>query len=112
MPVLTFSPDTPWQPKKDNQINIDIVTCPNCNSEWFEIVSVSQYKKHTSIILGQKPVKKESIEYFLYRCIKCNEIFEPEVQGGQHDQMRKKYDKFLDHMAVPYKKKEDGGENV
>ena len=86
----------------------DVVSCPNCSCEWMELFLVQQYPKHNQVILGQKPASINDIGFWLFRCPKCNEVYEAPVQVGAQDAARRGYDAFIDHMMEESKAKVDG----
>ena len=89
------------------QRDVDILSCGKCASTWMEQVAVYQFKKDHNVILTQAVPAKDDIGFFVLRCIKCGEIYEPNVQVGARDTLRKKYDSFLDSMEdVPEVKTE------
>lgn len=90
--------------------NKDVVTCKKCGCSWMEQVLVQQYSPHHMVILGQKVASQSDMGFFLLRCIKCAETYEPNVQIGARDSARKAYDLFLDQMEKPMDT--SGGEKV
>jgi len=88
----------------------EIVVCEDCGCEWFDLICVQQYPKHAQVILGQRPAPIDDRGFWLYKCIKCGEVYEPPVQVGPQDAARKGYDAFLDHMHVEAKKPGAGEE--
>lgn len=81
--------------------NNEVVACKKCGCSWMEQLLVQQYNIHHNVILGQKVPAHNEIGFWLLRCVKCFEVYEPNVQIGVRDSMRQEYDKFLDHMEKP-----------
>jgi hypothetical protein len=95
----------------------DVVKCEVCGCKYLELITVSQYKKDHAIILGQRPpVLNAGMFFYLLKCPKCNELYEPvNVYTGSQNKLRKDYDEFLDTMEKPLRNKKDHtifGENV
>lgn len=85
---------------RDNKDD-DVVICGKCGCKWMELILVQQYNKHFHVVLGQKPMPKTDLAFWLFRCPKCNEVWEPPVQVGAYDSARKGYDQFVNHMLQP-----------
>jgi hypothetical protein len=79
----------------------DVVTCVKCGCKWLELVLVQQYGKLHTVVLGQQPPPKSQTGFWLFRCPKCQELYEPNVTIGMQDQSRKDYDAFLDELEAP-----------
>lgn len=79
----------------------DVITCTKCGNTWLELVLVQQYNKLHTVILGQQPAPKSQTGFWLFRCPKCQELYEPNVTIGMQDQARKDYDSFLDSLEAP-----------
>lgn len=93
--------ERPAWPKDD-----EIVGCPVCSCTWLEQIQVQQYGKDHFVILGQQVSPKTGVTFILFRCPKCNEIIEPNVQSAPQDTFRKGYDNFLDQMETPFNGKD------
>lgn len=85
----------------DNSGQDNVVVCEKCGCSWMELILVQQYNRHFQVVLGQKPVPKDNIGYWLFRCPKCNEVWEPPISVGSYDSGRKGYDQFINHMLEP-----------
>jgi hypothetical protein len=81
--------------------------CPNCNCTWFEHVTVQQYDKLHAVILGQTVPPVSPVSFFILRCIKCNEILEPNILAGTRDSTARAYDSFLDQLEADMPTKEE-----
>ena len=79
----------------------EVVGCPTCGCTWMEQIEVQQYSKDHFVILGQKVGPKTGVLFYLFRCPKCGETLEPNVQSAPQDTFRKGYDNFLDQMESP-----------
>lgn len=86
----------------------DVLKCQKCGCGWLELISVQQYSKRSFVILGQKPAPKTDIGFWLFRCPKCGNVHEPNVQVGPRDLARKGYDNFLDCMEKDIETKVTG----
>lgn len=88
----------------------DTIMCSKCGCVWLEKIQVHQYPKVHNIVLGQQPPTKTDLCFWLFKCVKCGELYEPSVQIASASPARKKYDAFLDHMEKPIKKPDPQGE--
>ena len=79
----------------------ETLMCKACRCQWFEQIAVQRYPKLHNVILGQRVSSIDDAGFWLFRCVKCGEVYEPNVQAGTHDTMRKYYDNFLDDMETP-----------
>jgi hypothetical protein len=75
----------------------EVVKC-KCGCTYLEQVPVHQFPKLHNVILGQQVQPHRGITFYVFRCIKCNEVYEPSVQLTARDAARKVYDEFLDEM--------------
>ena len=85
-------------PRLKSQEDADTVNCKACGCTWFEQFPIAQYDKYHNVILAQRVPGKDGVEFYLLRCAKCGEIHEPNVQIGPRDNLRNKYDAFLDNI--------------
>ena len=94
-------PRNPWydplEVRKDREE--DIVTCGECGCQWMELVAVQQYLEGHSVILGQKPPVKQDTGFWIFRCPKCGETYEPRIIAGPQDRLHKQYAKFVEIMT-------------
>lgn len=79
----------------------DVVTCTKCGCDFMELILVQQYNKLHVVALGQQPAPKGPYGYWIFRCPKCQELYEPNVTMGAMDSNRKEYDNFLDKLEAP-----------
>ena len=100
-----YDPTTLIEKMKDP----DVVTC-TCGCSYLEQVPVYQFPKNHSVILGQAVPPHADMGFYILRCIKCGEIYEPQVQIAARDSARRAYDAFLDEMERPGPGKSDKGE--
>lgn len=80
-----------------NKPRDNALSCTKCGCQWMELVEVYQFPEYHSVILGQKPTA-DAGPFFMFRCPKCQEVFEPAVQAGPRDSQRTGYDRFVEHM--------------
>ena len=78
----------------------DVIQC-HCGCSHFEQVAVHQFPKMHNVILGQQVQPAGDLGFYVFRCLKCSEIYEPSVQLAARDQSRKSYENFLDEMEKP-----------
>jgi hypothetical protein len=83
----------------------EVVEC-KCGCSYLEQVPVHQFPRVHNVILGQPVQPHNGITFYVLRCLKCQEIYEPSVQLAARDSARKVYDNFLDQMEKPLEKKE------
>jgi hypothetical protein len=87
--------------------NQDVTVCSVCGCAFMELILIKQYKKDHAIILGQKPPAANDIGFYVFRCPKCRELFEPvTIHSGSQNIVRKCYDQFLEKMEEPMPEKE------
>lgn len=96
MPLSYFETLPINQPKSD-----EVKTCIKCHCQWMELILVEQFPAFSSSVVGQKPQSKGGIGFYLFRCPKCLELYEPSVLNGAQDASRKLYDLFLDQLEAP-----------
>lgn len=88
-----------------NRKKKEVVTCTKCGCDWMELISVQQYSLHHAVILGQKPGSLNDMNFWMFRCPKCGETYEPRlVSSGVHDAERQSYDSFVDKMTAKEEK--------
>ncbi len=85
----------------------DAIQC-TCGCEYFEQIQVSKFPKMHSVIVGQQLQPLTVVPIIVLKCIKCNEVYEPNVLYGPRDIAYKEYENFLDQMRT----QEEKGENV
>ena len=91
----------------------DVVVCNICGCSFMELILVKQYKKDHAVILGQKPPTHNDIGFYLFRCPKCKEVFEPvTIHSGSQNIVRKNYDQLLEKMDEPIPVKKVNGERL
>lgn len=88
--------ERPKWPKID-----EVVSCSVCGCAWMEQILVQQYSKDHFVILGQQVPEMRPVGFYLLRCPKCGEVYEPNLQSAPQDTFRKGYDDFLDQMEAP-----------
>ena len=84
----------------DKMKEADVVKCA-CGCPYLEQVEVQRFPKMHNVILGQKVQPQGDLSFYVFRCLKCNEVYEPSVQLAARDQSRKAYEDFLDEMEKP-----------
>jgi len=65
---------------------------------------VSRYDKDHYLIPGQSVPSLTGTGFVVLRCIRCTEVYEPNVQSTSRDALRKTYDEFLDEMEAEISK--------
>jgi len=85
----------------------DIITCKECECSWFEQVLVQQYSRFHHVILGQKVTPANEVGFWLLRCVKCKETYEPNIQYSGRDNLRQRYDTFVASMQKKLEDKQD-----
>jgi len=78
----------------------DVIQC-QCGCTYFEQILVQQFPKLHNVILGQQVPSAGDMGFYVFRCVKCHELYEPQVQIAARDLARKQYEKFLDNMEAP-----------
>lgn len=90
---------------------VDVVKC-KCGCMFMEQVPVQQVPKMHNVILGQSVPPHRGLVFYVFRCIKCLEVYEPSVQVAARDAARQTYDNFLDQMEGVEKDKDKGDGEV
>ena len=67
------------------------IHCENCNSDWFEEISVAQFSNGRSIPIGNVP-HEALLRFTLLRCIQCGKVNETNVYRLAADPRNKEYD--------------------
>ena len=85
--------------KAQKEYDLECISCPQCDSQWFENVSAQRYQLNHNIIVGQDvPPKQGGVPYKLLRCVRCGNLIEPRVMHNTRDLAASDYDMFLDTM--------------
>jgi hypothetical protein len=79
---------------------LECVSCPSCQSTWFEVVDAFQFKADHQVILGQDvPTRRPGmIPYKVFRCLRCSNLLEPLIIHNTRDHAGGDYDNFLDTL--------------
>jgi hypothetical protein len=77
----------------------DHTVCP-CGNSWFEEFKVSRVSKLHMVIPGQEVPKVGSGPFVLLRCVKCNEIFEPNLTAASTAHI-KVYNELMSELRDP-----------
>ncbi len=92
LPNRDYTNQLPNKPAEDD----GVFRCPGCSCTWFEHVVVKQFNKNTTTILGQDIPTANFSRICLLRCVKCNELLEPNLLYTGTDALRQKYHKLLE----------------
>lgn len=85
--------------EKLRKLDTECVTCPKCNSQFFEEVTASKFQLNHNLIPGQKvPPKPGTVGFQLLRCMRCANLLEPQVMMDGRDLASGDYGEFLDTM--------------
>lgn len=76
----------------------EVVSCSKCKSEWFEQVKINQFRAEHIVVPGQAVPTANGQEFFMLRCIKCSELYQPRVMITAQDQISKEYNSMLDNL--------------
>ncbi len=89
-----------WNSQVQNKANPDegIIKCTKCSCEWFEQVEVNRFKANHTVILGQQVPAQGPQQFVLLRCIKCNDMYLPNVIIQAQDTATKLYNGMLDQI--------------
>jgi len=109
MGIIRIDAPNKWQPPEPEKKEEEVFLCQKCGCKWMELVELQQFPRDDSYVLGQKPTPKMSFAIWMYKCPKCNELYELQTHHSGTDATRKVYDDFLDHMVKPLTIK---GENI
>lgn len=97
----------------------DAITCPTCESQWFEKILTNKYKAEHFVILGQEipSVTPGGTEFIMLKCIVCHDWMQPNIQRTMGDVVDDGYNDLLDTLEglkdIRLKKdKEDEEEDV
>lgn len=109
MSIVRVKAPHKWEPPEPEVKEEEVYLCIKCGCKWLELMELQQFPKDDEYVLGQKPTPKMSFTIWMYRCPKCNEMYELQTHNTGTDATRKAYDEFLDHMIkLPTAK----GENI
>lgn len=103
MPMPSFiSTPVPPRPRMAEREEDKYARC-SCGNSFMEEVRVSRYVKHHTVQLGQPIPQVEPVTFILLRCVKCAELYEPNLQLATYDVYRKPYEVFRKEFdeAVP-----------
>lgn len=96
-----------WLREKEER-DLECVSCPQCGSQWFTEIPVSQYKAEHHVVVGQRvPPKPGTIPYLLLKCIVCEDLLEPRVLRNARDTAGGGYDYLLDTLSGLHDTRED-----
>lgn len=95
MPLNNFAPAIAPSAQTRNET----LEC-KCKSTWFEQVRINQYKADHLVIPGQGVPISGPQDFFLLRCIKCSELYQPIVMVNTQDVATKLYNQMLDQMEA------------
>lgn len=60
--------------------DLECISCPTCDSQWFEEVTICRFKLDHFVALGQKiPRRPNQQEFVMLKCIRCKDYLEPRV---------------------------------
>ena len=82
----------------DRRIDQEVAGCA-CGNTYFKEVEVFQVMAAHTVVVGQKVVKKDS--FYLYECLSCKRLMEPNLLENQQNYMTKIYKKFKETMEGP-----------
>ncbi len=88
-------------PISSGPVEDDVLSCTKCGCTWLERILVHQYPKFHQLLLGQQPHPKNDIGFWIFKCPKCNELFEPAMTAGTQTHARKLYDALIENMIKP-----------
>ena len=76
-----FDRDQTLSMRRQQEADMECVTCPKCGSQWFEEVTYYRFQANQNLIMGQAiPPKAGSIGYKFMRCVQCTKLVEPQLQ--------------------------------
>jgi hypothetical protein len=102
-----------FDPAEVSKKDENVLACDKCGCSFMELITVSQYKKDHSVILGQKPPTANSLVFYVLKCVKCQEVYEPStIHSGSQNFVRKSYDQFLKQMEAKLPVRKIGGERL
>jgi hypothetical protein len=78
----------------------DALTCPTCDSQWFERVQINKYKAEHFVILGQEipAVTPGGIEYVMLKCVVCSDWMQPNILRNMGDPVDEGYNDLMDTL--------------
>mgnify|MGYP001589437540 CR=1 FL=1 len=85
-------------PPLQDEIDKDIATCA-CGQTYFREVEIFQVLAGHTVIVGQRAPKKRD-PFFLYECVACKRLMEPNLLHNQRNYLSKPYDEFRASMAT------------
>ena len=69
-----------------NGKDLESISCPTCDSQWFEQVVVCRFKLDHHVALGQKvPYRPNQQDFVMLKCVRCNDYLEPKISMDLRD---------------------------
>ena len=95
--------------ERQQGIDLECISCPTCNSQWFEEVEVSRYKLDHFVALGQKlPQRPGQQVFILLKCIHCGDHLEPKVSIDLRDRASESYNFLIETLEGKEDTRKDG----
>ena len=87
------------QEKRQKELDEQSITCVECGSQYFELISARKYQLHHQVIIGQDVPHQQGIgPYKVLRCVRCGSLIEPRISYSSRDLVQNNYGKFVDTM--------------
>ena len=80
----------------------DLLACTKCGCQWLELLEVQQWSKYNTVVLGQKPSPKMGTGFYIFKCPKCNDIYEPPINVTPNEMEKSNYGNFISQLETPY----------
>jgi hypothetical protein len=85
--------------KAEEKKRTDCISCPKCQSQWFQQFKVGRFVSDHNVILGQQvPSVAGEMDYVMLKCIRCEELLEPRILHSTRDMGGDAYDHLLDTL--------------
>lgn len=78
--------------------NPEVVKCPGCDCEFFEIITVQRIERDHTVVLGQQLPSAEHSGFKIMKCVRCSTLLEPVITGHRQDSLGKLYRRFIDQL--------------
>lgn len=105
---FSFLDDTGQEPTLRN-VDTSIAKC-SCGNTYFREVEVFQVSLAHTVIVGQKAPRHHTGTFYLYECLACKRLIEPNLLHNVKNSLSKGYDAFkLALTGKPVVQEETGG---
>jgi hypothetical protein len=59
------------------------------------------WSKYSTVVLGQKPAAKPGTGFYIFKCPKCNDLYEPPINITPNEMEKSNYKSFIEQLETP-----------